>query len=353
VKIFISSVVRGYEHYRATARKAVELLQHTPGISEYFPAQPQSSEAACMAEVKASDVVVLILGAEYGYETPSGRSVTQQEYHHARALNKPVLAFLENVEATGKQKAFRQQVSDYTNGLFRESFSTEAELYDGIIKALHLLKQQQSTPDEQEFVDRLKSREKEGGGFSGGLQGATMEFTFSPHPAPRGALREHDKQRNTLYVEMCEAGLCDLAAGFSPYDTAATIGLDAPLRNPTLRWRKQDDGLEWIRLGVQPRQNASPMAFMFVSPERVRVAAQTGYKLIGKGQPGWYQIALEGIGNCHFAEPPPVHVTTGSSPLSNVNEVHAREFLMPASEKALATWLEEALYAFERKISYR
>ncbi|WAH60649.1 DUF4062 domain-containing protein [Pseudomonas silvicola] len=349
MKIFISSVVRGYENYRAAAKKAVELLQYTPRMCESFGAQPYSSEIACMAEVQEADVVVLILGADYGFETPSGESVTQQEYRRARTLNKPVLAFLENVEASGKQKAFRQEVSDYLNGLFRETFSYEGELYDAIIKALHQLKQQQSTPPEQDFVDRLGGRERESG-FGG--QGATLEFAFYPHPVVRGALRAQDKQRDALYVEMCQAGLCELAEGFSKHDTASTIGLDAPARHtPNLRWRKQDDGLEWIRLGIQQKGNG--LAFMFVSPDRVRTAAYAAYQLLGKGRPGWYQIALDGIGNTQFAEPPVGYVSSVSAPMSNVNAVSAHGFLMPANNTTFSAWLDEVLYGFERKINYR
>lgn len=351
MRIFISSVVRGYEHYRAAAKKAIELLQYTPRMSESFGAQPHSSETACMSEVEDADIVVLILGADYGFETPSGESVTQQEYRQARALNKPVLAFLQNVEVSGKQQAFRQEVSDYVDGLFRETFSTEGELYDGIIKAIHLLKQRQSSPPEQEFLDRLKGRERESS-FGGSTHGPVLEFTFYPHPIVRGALRAQDNQRDSLYLEMCQAGLCELSAGFSKHDTASTIGLDAPARNnPLLHWRKQDDGLEWLRLGVQHK--GSGLAFMFVSPERVRAAAWAAYQLIGKGRPGWYRVTLEGIGHTQFAEPPAGHVSSMSSPMSNVNSVQESAFLRPAGDKAFNAWLDEVLYGFERKINYR
>jgi hypothetical protein len=318
-------------------------------MSESFGAQPHSSETACMSEIQDADVVVLILGADYGFETPTGESVTQQEYRRARELNKPVLAFLQIVEASGKQQDFRQEVSDYVDGLFRETFSTESELYESIIKAIHQLKQRQSSPPEQEFIDRLKARDRES---YGGTQGPVLEFAFYPHPVVRGALRAQDKQRDALYVEMCKAGLCELSDGFSKHDTAATIGLDAPGRNnPTFRWRKQDDGLEWIQLGV--RQKGNGLALFNVSPERVRAAAYAAYKLVGIGRSGWYQIALEGIGNTRFEEPPAGNVTHFSSSTSNVNRVHENGFLMPANEKVFGTWLEEVLYGFERKINYR
>jgi len=53
------------------------------------------------------------------------------------------------------------------DGLFRETFSTESELYEAIIKAVHQLKHRQSSPPEQEFVDRLNARDREEA-FGGG-----------------------------------------------------------------------------------------------------------------------------------------------------------------------------------------
>ncbi|KWS24842.1 hypothetical protein AL062_00330 [Pseudomonas syringae pv. syringae] len=208
-----------------------------------------------------------------------------------------------------------------------------------------------SSPPEQEFFDRLNARDRESA-FGGGTQGPMLEFTYYPHPAVRGALRAQDKQRDALYLEMCQAGLCELSAGFAKHDTASTIGLDAPSRNnPTFRWRKQDDGLEWMRLSVQ--QKGSGLAFLFVSPERVRAAAYAAYQLIGKGRPGWYQIALEGIGNTRFEEPPAGNVTHFSSSTSNMNRAHENAFLMPANEKVFGAWLDDVLYGFERKINFR
>lgn len=122
MKVFVSSVVSGFEGYRAAARKAITLLGHTPVMCEDFGARPYSSRHACMTEVEQSDVVVLILGANFGYETETGESVTQQEFRRAKATNKHILAFLENVEMEERQKGFAWEVSDYLDGLFRVTF---------------------------------------------------------------------------------------------------------------------------------------------------------------------------------------------------------------------------------------
>jgi hypothetical protein len=104
VKVFISSVVRNFEVYRAAARRAVGLLQHQAIMCEDFGARPDSSEVACMTEVDQADVVVVILGADFGFKTPTGESVTQQEFRRARAGGKRVLAFLQDVPVEGHQE---------------------------------------------------------------------------------------------------------------------------------------------------------------------------------------------------------------------------------------------------------
>src|SRR5260370_7996258 len=96
MKIFISSLISGFEPFRAAARAAVKTLRHEATMAEDFTAQPHSPQIACLKGVREADLVVLILGARYGTaQSPSGLSPTHQEYLEARA-NKPILAFLQN-----------------------------------------------------------------------------------------------------------------------------------------------------------------------------------------------------------------------------------------------------------------
>lgn len=76
MKVFISSVVRGFEQFRAAAKDAVEALDMKPVMSEHFGARTYSSVHACLTEVDQCDVFVLILGANYGYEPEPGLSVS-------------------------------------------------------------------------------------------------------------------------------------------------------------------------------------------------------------------------------------------------------------------------------------
>lgn len=84
-------------------------------------------------------MAVLILGSDFGFQTSSGESVTQQEFRSAKASGKQILAFLQDTPAESPQADFCWEVSDYVDGLFRATFTSERELTDFIIWALNQL----------------------------------------------------------------------------------------------------------------------------------------------------------------------------------------------------------------------
>jgi Domain of unknown function (DUF4062) len=94
MKVFVSSVIRGFEPFREAAVEAVRVLGHEPVRAEDFGASPDSPQQACLAGVRASDAVVLLLGARYGARQASGRSATHEEYLEARERC-PVLVFVQ------------------------------------------------------------------------------------------------------------------------------------------------------------------------------------------------------------------------------------------------------------------
>ena len=64
MKVFVSSLITGYEPLRETARRAITTLRNEVIMAEDFPAQPNSSQVACLQGVRAADLVVLILGPD-------------------------------------------------------------------------------------------------------------------------------------------------------------------------------------------------------------------------------------------------------------------------------------------------
>lgn len=138
MKVFISSVITGFEPYRDAARRAVTTLRSEAIMAEHFGAQPNSSQIACLQGVRSADVVVLILGDNYGF-VPSGTTIsaTHQEYREARQT-RPMLAFIQqDIDPQPEQKAFIDEVQAWEGGLFRSSFNDTMDLQEGITRALH------------------------------------------------------------------------------------------------------------------------------------------------------------------------------------------------------------------------
>jgi hypothetical protein len=157
MRIFISSLISGFEPQRAAARRAVTTLRHEPVMAEDFAAQPHSPQIACLQGLRGSDMVVLILGEGYGFVPPgSTLSATHQEYREARET-KPVLAFVQQGISPGpEQAAFIAEVQAWEGGLFRGSFVGLDDLQDGVTRALHDVTLANATApvDEQEMTAR-------------------------------------------------------------------------------------------------------------------------------------------------------------------------------------------------------
>jgi Domain of unknown function (DUF4062) len=121
VKVFISSPIGDYGHYRAAAQEAIETLGHQVVRAEDFPASAGTPQQACLAAVRDSDLVVLLMGELYGVPQLSGLSATHEEYREARE-RKPVLVFVESgVTREPAQEAFLEEVQAWATGHFRAS----------------------------------------------------------------------------------------------------------------------------------------------------------------------------------------------------------------------------------------
>lgn len=138
MRVFISSLIGGFEEFRAAARSAIEALRHEAVVAEDFGAQPNSPQIACLQGLRSADLVVLILGERYGYaQGTSGVSPTHEEYLEARG-RKPILTFVQSgVEREEQQAKFVAEVSEWQTGHFRESFKTADDLRNLVTRAIH------------------------------------------------------------------------------------------------------------------------------------------------------------------------------------------------------------------------
>src|SRR5687767_9613806 len=94
-KIFISSVMEGFRDFRDGAAQGIEAAGCTALRAEDHASVDRSSRNACLDMVEAADAMVLLIGERGGWVTPSGRTVTEDEYDHAVAAGKTVLVFLQ------------------------------------------------------------------------------------------------------------------------------------------------------------------------------------------------------------------------------------------------------------------
>jgi hypothetical protein len=66
MRVFISSVITGFEECRDAAARAITVLGHEVVRAEDFGAAPDSPQRSCLAGVRSADVVLLLVGSRYG-----------------------------------------------------------------------------------------------------------------------------------------------------------------------------------------------------------------------------------------------------------------------------------------------
>src|SRR3954453_17349737 len=116
MKVFVSSLISGYESFRNAVVEAAEMLGHRVLRAEDLGATSASPQQACLRLVRESDVVVLLIGERYGAVQHSGMSATHEEYREARE-RKPVLVFVEDLATRDeRQAAFLVEVQDWATG---------------------------------------------------------------------------------------------------------------------------------------------------------------------------------------------------------------------------------------------
>ncbi|MBK7793782.1 MAG: DUF4062 domain-containing protein [Betaproteobacteria bacterium] len=138
MKIFVSSLISGFEPFREAAKSAIATLRHEAVMAEDFGARPNTPQVACLQAVRSADLVVLLVGARYGYpQGSSALSPTHEEYIEARDT-KPILVFVQDeVERESEQVKFLSGVQAWQTGHFREAFKTPEQLKDLVTRAIH------------------------------------------------------------------------------------------------------------------------------------------------------------------------------------------------------------------------
>jgi len=139
-RIFVSSVVEGFERFRKAARQGILAVGGEPVlVNEDFPSVATSSRNACLDAIDSSDVFVSILGERGGWETPSGKLVVEEEYERALVRQLPILVFFQSGTRDAAAEQFARRLSDYVDGVFRRNFTAPEELQTEIERALRVI----------------------------------------------------------------------------------------------------------------------------------------------------------------------------------------------------------------------
>jgi len=141
LKVFISSVQNEF----AEERKQLSLHFRTDALlSSFFevvlfeelPAACQAPDKVYVEEVEKSQVYLLLIGKDYGYEYRNGVSPTEMEYEQAKAHRLDSLAFIKGysgMERHVKEQAFLLKIQDE---LSYKRFDSIHELIMGVNAAL-------------------------------------------------------------------------------------------------------------------------------------------------------------------------------------------------------------------------
>ncbi|HEX7680247.1 MAG TPA: DUF4062 domain-containing protein, partial [Thermoanaerobaculia bacterium] len=95
LRVFLCSTYTDLAEERALVLEAIRLLRLQHVSMEFFGARPELPLETCLAEVRQSNLVLVVVGSRYGTLVPgSDISYSHAEYEEAFRLNKPVHAYI-------------------------------------------------------------------------------------------------------------------------------------------------------------------------------------------------------------------------------------------------------------------
>ena len=319
-KVFISSVINGFEEFRQAAKEAVEAAGMQPVMVEDLPSQTYSPKQVCIKGVQESDLFLLLLGKRYGYVPDSDEiSVTHAEYKEATRQHKPVLSFVQNIDKEPHQEAFVQEVEDYSSGQLRTKFSNPADLKAQVAAALENWKKSlNSSADKGSFLSKVNEaldihhprgyQRQESGGEPCGV------VAFWGQSDQRLDL---DKINcNEEFQHLCQSGIMSLSQGYDEgYNTGGHYKLiqsDAKRHSDVYRTKAiyYDNGL--TLLIFMPKIEVRALV-LYVSPSKFRKIVKAAIHLSRFFNSSWAMIGLDSMLATYFAEPVgSVHATSSN-----------------------------------------
>lgn len=131
-RVFISSVMEGFEDIREAARQGITNSGAEAVLIEDFLAADSSPRNACLDGVRSSDALLLIIGKRGGWVAPSGNLVVEEEYNEARRCKLPTFLFVQNISHDDTASDLKKRLSDYIDGKLRATFDGSEDLPEKI-----------------------------------------------------------------------------------------------------------------------------------------------------------------------------------------------------------------------------
>jgi hypothetical protein len=137
-RVFVSSVVEGFEDYREAAREGIEAAGGEPVlVNEDFPSVPASPRNACLDAVASSDMYLAIIGERAGWTAPSRKPVVEEEFEEACRHDMPVVLFLVEGEREEEARRLAKRLSKYVEGYLRVEVRGPEELRAEVERSLN------------------------------------------------------------------------------------------------------------------------------------------------------------------------------------------------------------------------
>jgi len=136
-KVFISSVRRGLERERDALPGLIRAIGMEPVRFEDYSAQATPSRQACLDGINASDICLILLGANYGHRFPdTGQSPTHDEWVAAKTKAMPIIAFKKRGPEEPDKEALAREIGNYGTGVFYNEFDDADDLQAKVVAAL-------------------------------------------------------------------------------------------------------------------------------------------------------------------------------------------------------------------------
>lgn len=160
MRVFISSVIEGFEAHREAAAEAISSLGYTPVRAEDFGARTDTPQRACLQAAREADLTVVLLGERYGARQGSGLSATHEEFREASEHGTVAVFVQAGIEPEPTQAQLIAEAQEWAGGRFTDSFGSPSELRSKVTRLLHqhALSREARPSDPSDLAARARAR---------------------------------------------------------------------------------------------------------------------------------------------------------------------------------------------------